>query len=141
MKKILLFLTLGLCFSCDKDSVDYNSPCDFTAAKNASAYMDGPFDGTTHLNYADYNGECLDLSLSYSGGCEDHTFDIVTDGNVIETSPPILKLAVVHDNQDLCEAYITEIISIDISQLDAVKEYEDLIIKFKNNDELSVSVN
>jgi hypothetical protein len=73
----------------------------------------------------DFNGEALvseddilTLSVSYSGGCEEHDFDLYWDGSFAETALPFANLLMFHENNnDMCEAYITEEIQFDISKL------------------------
>jgi len=59
-------------------------------------------------------GDWLMLIVSYSGGCETHVFSACY-GKVIPAAINKMNLNVNHDsNNDQCEAYITEMITIDL---------------------------
>ncbi|GAB5535635.1 MAG: hypothetical protein Rubg2KO_18840 [Rubricoccaceae bacterium] len=54
------------------------------------------------------DGDVLRVSVSYSGGCEDHTFELA-----YWTAGPEPELWLTHDsNDDPCEAYITEALAL-----------------------------
>ena len=50
--------------------------------------------------------DTLTLTISYSGGCEEHYFTLVTNGRFMESDPVQLVVALTHDdNDDRCEGY------------------------------------
>ena len=56
------------------------------------------------------DGDVLRVAVSYSGGCEDHTFELG-----FSTANPEPELWLKHDaNGDLCEAYITDTLAIPV---------------------------
>lgn len=62
--------------------------------------------------------DTLTLTISYSGGCASHDFDLVTNGSFMESDPVQLIVALTHDdNGDTCEAYPTERYSFDLEPL------------------------
>ena len=62
----------------------------------------------------------LRVTVSYGGGCEDHEFAACWDGTIQESNPAQLSLTLAHDaNDDLCDAFITRDLFIDISSLPA----------------------
>ncbi len=65
------------------------------------------------------HGNCLEIIVSYSGGCKDHDFVLGVMWPTCGTppiAPPSLYLC--HDsNNDGCEAYITDTLQFDISVL------------------------
>jgi hypothetical protein len=70
------------------------------------------------LNSAVVSGDTLTLSVSYSGGCEDHVFEACWDGLFQETAPETVVLDIGHDaKSDACEAYPTEDRSFDLGLL------------------------
>mmetsp|Transcript_52682 Transcript_52682/g.104648 ORF Transcript_52682/g.104648 Transcript_52682/m.104648 type:complete len:142 (+) Transcript_52682:96-521(+) len=65
-------------------------------------------------------GDQLTVSVSYSGGCEEHSFQVCWDGQFVrgETEALHANLEVWHHaNSDTCEAYPTDMISFDLAPL------------------------
>ena len=70
------------------------------------------------LNSAEFIGDKLSLSVSYSGGCGEHSFTLYSSNVNITIFPPVVTTWLVHDgNGDLCEAYLTETIEFDVKDL------------------------
>ena len=70
------------------------------------------------LNEARVIDNRLMVSVSYSGGCADHGFTFVSSSVVTLSNPPGIEVYVLHDaGGDLCEAYLTEEISVDLTPL------------------------
>ncbi len=65
------------------------------------------------------DGNCLQIKLSYSGGCQEHTIDLARIHPSCGTPPlPPPTFEIRHNaNNDLCEAFITKEFRFDISQL------------------------
>ena len=79
-------------------------------------------------------GDCLELEVRYTGGCEEHEINLAARGWV-KTDPPKVEARIVHDNIDPCDAVISEYLSFDLTEL----RYPDnpgLIIKLKGLDAL-----
>ncbi len=63
-------------------------------------------------------GLVLNITVSVSGGCEKHDFELVTAGALLLSIPPGANLYLVHeDNDDPCDAIVQETISFDITPL------------------------
>jgi hypothetical protein len=63
-------------------------------------------------------GDCLELDVSYSGGCESHTFTSCWDQSFAESDPVQAWLWVDHDaKNDLCQAIVPDTWTIDLSAL------------------------
>lgn len=63
-------------------------------------------------------GEILQITLTYSGGCKEHTFEIIWDGIVYTDDPCKMNLLLIHrGDSDNCEALITETIHINLKNL------------------------
>lgn len=77
----------------------------------------------------------LTLSVSYSGGCEEHEFNLYSPNQYAKSYPPQLSLFLQHiDNGDNCRARIYKDLIFDISGV----EYDGtntLIIKVNNTKE------
>ncbi|MFT7034626.1 MAG: hypothetical protein ACJA2S_003143 [Cyclobacteriaceae bacterium] len=61
----------------------------------------------------------LEIKLGYSGGCADHDFELVWNGSYDTFKErPITSLALVHNgNGDMCEAYVTETLIFNLSDI------------------------
>ncbi|MEM7414277.1 MAG: hypothetical protein AAF389_02205 [Gemmatimonadota bacterium] len=66
-------------------------------------------DDTYALGDVSVEGTIVDLEVSFGGGCEAHTFDLVGLGASLDSSPAEIDAIVSHDAfGDACEAYLTE---------------------------------
>lgn len=68
----------------------------------------------------------LFINVGYSGGCEEHDFDLMWDGSFEDSDNASLYL--IHDaNNDVCEAYANETLEFDLSAIkDAyTEEFDD----------------
>ncbi len=81
---------------------------------------DGSFDeyeddGGVEFNNAYITNEAvLVLEVTYSGGCVDHGFTMVWDGNVMESYPTQINLFLFHDfNDDPCDGLVDKILYFD----------------------------
>lgn len=74
--------------------------------KNADIHSStAPFE----VSYADVINDHIALNVSYSGGCEEHTFEILSDGKFTATYPPEVIVHIKHhDNGDRCRGMIDE---------------------------------
>ncbi len=64
------------------------------------------------------SGNTLILTVSYSGGCKEHSFDMVGSQFVAKSLPPIRQLKLIHkNNDDKCKAIVTKTISVDIREM------------------------
>ncbi len=60
------------------------------------------------LNSAAITDDTLNVSVSYSGGCEEHEFTLVVSEEFLESFPVQLHAYIAHNaNGDPCEAYST----------------------------------
>ncbi len=80
--------------------------------KAASASSD-PFD----FKSVSVEGDCLQIEVSYGGGCDGADFELITGGEVMESYPPQMRIALLLDDQDDCKALVTKNLSYDISAL------------------------
>ena len=61
-------------------------------------------------------GDTLRVTVSYSGGCRDHSFELELADIVVTADPPHLRATLLHDaNNDLCEAWLTEDLEFDLT--------------------------
>lgn len=63
-------------------------------------------------------GDFLQVNISYSGGCEDHIFNLVHEFLFCGTPPVHIPLYLTHNsNNDNCEAVLAQELCFDISNL------------------------
>lgn len=61
------------------------------------------------LSAAAITGDTLTVTVSYSGGCQDHHFTLVASASFLESLPVQLEVSLAHNaNSDPCEAWLTE---------------------------------
>ncbi len=69
------------------------------------------------INKATLKGDLLKIKVSYSGGCKEHDFVLISSG-FMESYPVQVNLILSHNaNNDSCEAWLTEELSFDLSPL------------------------
>lgn len=62
--------------------------------------------------------DTLAVTLSYSGGCEDHEFTLVASDAFAESYPVQLEVSLAHEaNGDRCRAYLTETYGFDLTPI------------------------
>ena len=60
----------------------------------------------------------LEIEVSYSGGCEQHEFNLIGSKYLSKSLPPIRNVQLVHlDKQDKCKSIVTEKLKFSISSL------------------------
>ncbi|GJQ63438.1 MAG: hypothetical protein SCALA702_24910 [Melioribacteraceae bacterium] len=60
----------------------------------------------------------LVLNVSYGGGCQYHNFRLMADEGILRTMPPGIRAFLFHnDNEDTCEAWITDDIVFDLNEV------------------------
>lgn len=100
-------LSISACRSLQQAAAEIpaNAPL-IEVASNADIYArSAPFE----VAYADFINDHLVLQVSYSGGCEDHHFEVISDGKYTATYPPEITLHIKHfDNGDRCRGFVDE---------------------------------
>ena len=119
---LLLVLFLSLFQGCQKDQDNNCLEVEF----NTNLFENGARDVNTLIVNHELEGNCLELTLSYPGGCEDHHLELAAIG-WIKTDPPKIEARIIHDNTDLCEALITDYLTFDLEPL-----------RYNDNDELII---
>lgn len=103
---------------------------------------DGSTGDAYDLNNIELISNCLIFTVSYSGGCAEHDFELRYNGNSTFSLPPIVNLTLWHNgNGDLCEAYPTEVRSFDISHFDELGVDEVIITVNNGNQNISYVIN
>jgi len=71
-------------------------------------------DGLMELK-AEMEGECLKVVATYSGGCQEHAFDLVWNGRMTKSLPPVATLFLSHNgNGDNCRSVRSETLYFDL---------------------------
>lgn len=70
----------------------------------------------TLLN-AEFDGDVVNLTLSYAGGCEPHSFTLFVSHIFQESDPLQANAILTHETDDMCEALLTEVIRVDLLPL------------------------
>lgn len=109
------------------------SPCDrgipaevvFVEELNCAPYIDLYFSNYDSLardpvfiHEAFVDGDCLQIKLSYSGGCKTHTIDLARMHPWTASSSAVPTFEIRHNaNGDMCEAWFTKEMRFDLSSL------------------------
>ncbi|NOG47772.1 MAG: hypothetical protein HND50_21215 [Calditrichaeota bacterium] len=73
------------------------------------------------LNSVSISDDILSLSVSYSGGCEEHEFGLFAGKAFMKSNPVQAQVILAHDgNGDSCEAWITETLNFNLSPIKKV---------------------
>ncbi len=71
-----------------------------------------------YIHEAYMDGDCLQIMLSYSGGCQEHTIDLARMHPWTASCSTVPTFEIRHNaNDDLCEAYFTKELRFDLSPL------------------------
>jgi hypothetical protein len=71
---------------------------------------------TFSFESAEIKGDTLYTTVSYSGGCGEHIFELEANGTMMKSLPPKQPLRIIHrSTNDPCRAHIVELHKFDIS--------------------------
>ena len=116
-------------------SCDRGIPADvvFIEELNCTSYVDLYFSNydslardPIYLHEAFVDEDCLQIKISYSGGCKQHTIDLARMHPWIPGNSAVPVFEIRHNaNGDMCEAYFTREFRFDLSPLKAegIKEF------------------
>lgn len=64
------------------------------------------------------SNDVINYKVSYTGGCEDHNFDLYAENEFLESDPVQSSVFLIHENNgDICESQITETLQFDLKPL------------------------
>ncbi|MDG1158390.1 MAG: hypothetical protein P8N19_02785 [Flavobacteriales bacterium] len=70
------------------------------------------------LKSHEINGDTLSLVVSYSGGCQEHSFDLIGNGSYAKSLPPQSRLRLIHNgNNDNCRSLIEANLKFNVKEL------------------------
>ena len=71
-----------------------------------------------NIKYAEQNGDYIVFDVSYSGGCAEHFFELVSTGAFSPTYPPEVEISLKHNkNGDACRSIIDTKLYFDLKPL------------------------
>jgi len=138
MRNVFIILAFLAIISCDDNKTD-GVDSRITLMRSSTEYVNA-FNG----NLGEYNdpfdlvdfrieGDSAYIKVSYSGGCNRHTFEVIWSESYIKTNPPLTDILIIHDSHgDMCEAYVTETLVFSLSRLFGPAAFENVIIKAIN---------
>lgn len=119
MRIIFAFATIVLLFTQCAVNMHTSNAVVPENAKEAildlSADVDQRTDPVT-IKHVEQVGEFIMIDVSYSGGCEAHEFDLISDGNFSATYPTELEMILVHNaNGDRCRSVVDQRLYFDLT--------------------------
>ena len=119
---------------CDKtENVNNDSPlpeCDDTVVVDAALYQNAPAD-EFYFQSATIDGNCLQLTVRYGGGCEDVIFQLFDASSILKSLPIQRNIRLSLEDNDFCEALVTQELSYDLTPLQ-VDGYSEIILNLQN---------
>lgn len=142
MKKSVIFLVFVISvflFSCEiQEDANLSENIQYTTdSLTYSNALQGNFESDAFfLNTTQREGDILYIEVSYSGGCEMHQFNVIWDGVIYYSEPPQAYIVLTHSaNNDACEAFIEETLTIDLKQVFGENYSDDLKLIILNGSE------
>jgi hypothetical protein len=127
MKNTILFSLAIILFGCasSKKISDMNNenPIYSKAPKQAFLGDNSQVTTPTTINDVKLNGNTLMMSISYTGGCAKHTFDLIGNEMISKSLPPIRSINLIHNaNDEACKREMFDTLYFDITNLAYKKE-------------------
>ncbi|MCP4717708.1 MAG: hypothetical protein GY868_21500 [Deltaproteobacteria bacterium] len=98
----------------DNGTDGFSAPITLSNGTSPEEYTIDPFT----IESPTVEGDELKLTVSYSGGCQEHAFSLVAYSYFVESKPKQAAVLLTHDaHDDMCEAYLTEELSFDLTPL------------------------
>lgn len=116
-------------------SCDRGAACEikYIEELNCAPYVDLYFNNydslardPVYIHEAFVDGDCLQIKLSYSGGCQEHTIDLARMHPWTASSSTVSTFEIRHNaNGDMCEAFFTRELRYDLTplRLEGKKEF------------------
>jgi hypothetical protein len=132
MKNFIFFSLAIVLFGCasSKKISDMNNenPIYSKAPKQAFLGDNSQVTTPTTINDVKLNGNTLMMSISYTGGCATHTFDLVGSEMISKSLPPIRSINLIHNaNDEACKREMFDTLYFDITNLAYKKELGSVI--------------
>lgn len=120
MKSLIIFSIVLILFGCKSHKNAKNSINQSNSETMLKARIgdDNTASDLTQILDISIKGNVLAIKVSYSGGCKDHTFDLIGSPNISKSLPPIRTIQLKHTaNGDDCKKLEERILEFDLSDL------------------------
>lgn len=124
--RLLFILTIALASACGttKDTMGTKSEDQAASAKDVSKVQKPVVEmgyeeksDPYNLLSASVDGKKLKLKVQYGGGCEEHAFELYTNGMIMKSLPPKQRFFLRHYNHgDSCKGLKTKDLVYDLSE-------------------------
>ncbi len=130
-----MLLIFGMLVSCsDKDFMPEADPCGDGIIVDADAYSMIEDQGLVFSN-PQIDGDCLTLTIGFSGCDDTPVFSLVTDGSIAESFPVQMFFKGKSDVTQACLAFFTKEVQYDLSPVrDILKDIDTAILNFPGMD-------
>ena len=125
MKFILILIcsSLFVACKCHKKIVEQNNMNNEETLLIGKVEMHSDSSDVIKIEDAKIVGNKLEIKVSYGGGCENHSFELIGSPNISKSLPPIRSIQLIHRaNKDACKALIIKEMAFDISAFTYKKE-------------------
>lgn len=112
MKYLLVAMLALTMFACKQDQ-PHPEGCE-EALLNTNRYANDESDDF-QFHRVELNGDCLEIEVSYGGGCGEVDFDLVFSRAVGFSLPPYTTARLILDDDDNCEALLRETFQFDLT--------------------------
>ncbi|MGE5421467.1 MAG: hypothetical protein ACM3UT_14870 [Chloroflexota bacterium] len=139
MKTLLFAISLILAFTACENNKTIQPDARVTLLRSATEFgnvlrgnMEDKGNSFSILDFR-IEGDSAFATVSYAGGCNPHTFEIIWSESYAESYPPQTSLLLKHDaHGDACKALITETLSFDLAGLTGPIDYEKVVVNLLN---------
>lgn len=112
MKLSFLILAIATLWACDKS--DLEKACSLLAIVDSEQFVNAPND-PFKFEEVKIEGDCLEITYSYGGGCEEVVMKIIGRESIMKSNPPQRSIRMSLDDIDNCEALITTTRNYDLT--------------------------
>ena len=113
MRYFPILLLLVLSFStCKKDELSDKQE----VIISKDQLLNAPDDAFT-FNKVELDGDCLNLTISYGGGCGEVEVKLIDSGDVAESLPVLRAIRLSFKDEDLCEALVEKTFTFDLTPI------------------------
>lgn len=87
------------------------------------------------IKYMEIDGDILTLAISFSGGCDEHEFELICNGAYAKSYPPQLTLFLRHDDKDdRCRSIVDKKLNFNLKPVQYPGTGQ-IVLKFNNTKE------
>ncbi|MEQ9300320.1 MAG: hypothetical protein RIF33_17235 [Cyclobacteriaceae bacterium] len=147
MKKVLIALIAISCLGCGEDNilapnqVGLGSSSEVTIVSSPTLQIDQLFsDDFNIISATPYEGH-FEIIVEYSGGCEEHEFELYWDHLVAESFPMQTGMTLAHmENDDNCDGIATDTLTIDYQSIDGFSNQDMIVHMFNGSSDQVVTI-